>query len=266
MKKHYLDEFIIEMQSKGKYSFTLQDVRATFSVSRNALNQALKRLVKNRRICSVKRNFYIIIPPEYKNQGIVPPALFIDDLMKRSNKQYYVGLLSAAGFHGSSHQQPQEFFVITQKPAMRKISVRSVNINFIVRKEIINDLIFQSETQTGYISVSGPVLTALDCILSSERIGGIGRAYEVIRELAPAFSRRELKSLLHRNISIPVIQRLGTLLDYDEDTKIYADILFKKCDPTVLRKAVLSPAYPETHSQTNRWNVIENRNKLPRVY
>ena len=91
---------------------------------------------KKSRICSVRRNFYVIIPPEYLSQRILPPTLFIDDLMKFAEKPYYVGLLNAAGFYGASHQQPQEFFVVTVKPALRTVSVRGIIINFVITNKI----------------------------------------------------------------------------------------------------------------------------------
>jgi len=48
---------------------------------------------------------YVLVPLEYLHAGAPPPSWFIDDLMKAMERPYYVGLLSAAGIHGASHQQ-----------------------------------------------------------------------------------------------------------------------------------------------------------------
>ena len=258
LKSNYLSDFIIEKQSTGLYSFTLQELRSVFNVSDAALRQALKRLVQKGRICSVRRNFYVIIPPEYLSQGILPPTLFIDDLMRFTGKPYYVGLLSAAGFYGSAHQQPQEFFVMTVKPAMRAISVRGMIINFIIRKNLHSELIQQRETQMGFLQVSGPVLTALDCVLSADRIGGIGRAWEIIRDIVPAFSKKEFKRLLQSEVVLPAIQRFGTLLDFTEETRSYGDYLYHAFTGRSFRQVLLSPSYNHSSGKLNRWNVIEN--------
>lgn len=258
IKNDYLSDFIIEKQSLGQYSFTLQQLRASFNVSYAALHQALKRLIKKKKICSVRRNFYVIIPPEYLSQGMLPPTHFIDDLMKFAGKPYYVGLLNAAGFYGSSHQQPQEFFVMTIKPVLRTISVRGVIIHFVIRKKIHSELIQQRDTQTGFLQVSGPVLTALDCVISADRIGGTGRAWEIIQDIVPAFSKLELKGLLHKDVPLPAIQRLGTLLDSGEKSRTYGDILFNACAGHTFRQVLLSPSRKDSKGRKNRWHVIEN--------
>jgi len=72
-------------------------------------------------IAQIRQGFYVIIPPEYSKQGIIPPYLYIDDLMKSLDKPYYVGLLSAAALYGAAHQQPTGYTVITQSPAPRSI-------------------------------------------------------------------------------------------------------------------------------------------------
>ena len=43
------------------------------------------------------RGLYVVIPPEYRSWGVVPPDWFIDDLIRPSGSRYYVALLSAAG-------------------------------------------------------------------------------------------------------------------------------------------------------------------------
>ena len=121
-KSHnYLEKYIDSIRSVGRYSFTLEELQNEFNISYRALKQNLYRLKSKNQIAQVRQGFYVIIPPEYSNQGMLPAYLFIDDLMKSLNKPYYVGLLSAAALHGAAHQQPMEYFVIVQTPAPRSI-------------------------------------------------------------------------------------------------------------------------------------------------
>lgn len=53
-----------------------------------------------------------MIPPEYRSWGVIPADWFIDDLMRHRGRRYYVALLSAAVYHGASHQAPQVFQVM----------------------------------------------------------------------------------------------------------------------------------------------------------
>jgi hypothetical protein len=114
---------------------------------------------------------------------MLPPYLFIDDLMKSLDKPYYVGLLSAAALHGAAHQQPMGYTVITQSPAPR--SINRLKIVFFSRQDFLQDGIIQKKTPAGYINVSSPELTALE-FFDYIRKFGINRITTVLQELAEA--------------------------------------------------------------------------------
>lgn len=82
---HWMDD----LQRRGRITFALKEVYEQFS-SRNeaALKNALTRLVKKERISSVWQGFYVIIPIEFSAKGIVPPVLYIDELMKYLNRPH----------------------------------------------------------------------------------------------------------------------------------------------------------------------------------
>jgi predicted transcriptional regulator of viral defense system len=257
-KRNYLTDFIIDLQSKGRYSFSLPELRSSLSVGDEALKQALRRLVLKNRICPVRRNFYVVIPPEYIKQRILPPALFIDALMRFINRPYYAGLLSAAALHGAAHQQPQEFFIVTVKPALRRVSVRGVVINFVVRKRIDGSFVVKKQTETGFLAVSGPELTAMDCVYFPGRIGGFDRAAEIIRELLPVLTRKGLRKLAKADFPKPVLQRLGFLLDMHPGSRNLSDALFESLAPERLKSVMLVPAGEKKSGPVNRWKIIEN--------
>jgi predicted transcriptional regulator of viral defense system len=258
LKDNYLFDFITGLQSKGRLTFSLPEIRPIFNVSDRALKEALRRLAAKNRICSVRRNFYIIIPPEYLAQRVLPPALFVDDMMRFIGKHYYAGLLSAAVFHGAVHQQPQEFFVVTVQPAHRRISVRGIAINFLIRSRIPEGLIEKKQTETGYLNVSNPALTAIDCISYAHRIGGMGRAAEVIRDLVPALTRKGLVSLVKADIPVPALQRLGFLLDRFPEGRELAGTLHEALSPDKPGRIMFSATGKKTDGPVNRWNVVEN--------
>jgi F0F1-type ATP synthase gamma subunit len=74
----------------------LPEVRRQFDQSDEAIKKALQRLKKKKEIALIRNEFYVIITPEYRSKGILPPSLFVADLMKFLGKDYYVGLLNAA--------------------------------------------------------------------------------------------------------------------------------------------------------------------------
>ena len=93
---NYLDKYLTQIRAKGRFAFTLNELKDEFGLPYLTIKQTLYRLKSKKEIAQVRQGFYVIIPPEYSKQGILPPYLYIDDLMKSLNKQYYVGLLSAA--------------------------------------------------------------------------------------------------------------------------------------------------------------------------
>ena len=122
-----LSDWVDSLASKGKNSFSLNDARTAFAHDKEAtLRSKLSRLTQKGKITSIHKGYYLIITPQYISRGILPPPLFIDGLMKFLERPYYVGLLNAAAFYGAAHQQPQEFFVFTNFPALRPTTKKGI--------------------------------------------------------------------------------------------------------------------------------------------
>src|SRR5476651_1353821 len=116
-RKDFLIEFIEGLQSKGQYWFTHKGITNTLSIEKPALAKAINRLLKKGKIIRLYRDFYIIVPAEYKKIGLLPPTWFIAPLLQFMGlgDSYYVGLLSAATLFGAAHQKVQTFQVLVPK-------------------------------------------------------------------------------------------------------------------------------------------------------
>lgn len=257
-KSHnYLEKYIDSIRSVGRYSFTLEELQNEFNISYRALKQNLYRLKSKNQIAQVRQGFYVIIPPEYSNQGMLPAYLFIDDLMKSLNKPYYVGLLSAAALHGAAHQQPMEYFVIVQTPAPRSIHNKKLKISFFSKSSWEQGDIVKKTTDAGYINVSSPELTALDLLNYTHKIG-LNRATTVLQELAQNMKVSVLVRTASRYQSTPVIQRLGYILD-----KILGEEKLAGSLQKVLKSRTVVPVFLSTRNDKNgaiddTWKVIKN--------
>jgi predicted transcriptional regulator of viral defense system len=155
-----INNYLKKVRAQGRYAFTLEELQEKFKLQYPAIKQKLYRLKLKNEVLQIRHGFYAIIPPGYSKQGMLPPYLFIDNLMKSLAKPYYVGLLSAAVLHDAAHQQPIGYTVITQSPAPR--SIDKPEIVFSSRQNFPQDVIIQKKTPAGYINVSFPELTALD--------------------------------------------------------------------------------------------------------
>ncbi len=147
---NYLEEYLNKILSKGRHTFTLNEAKNAFTISEKAIAQSIYRLTAKKKITQIRKGFYAIITPEYSSQGMLPVHLFIDDLMKYLDRNYYVGLLSAAALHGAAHQQAMEYFVITENPPLRAIKNKKLKLNFYVKKDWQEKDLVQKKTDAGF--------------------------------------------------------------------------------------------------------------------
>ena len=182
-------------------------------------------------------------------------------MMNFLNKSYYVGLLSAASFHGASHQQPQQFFVVARKPALRKINHKGNTINFFT-KSIIPDIgIEHRKTDTGNVRVSGPELTAIDLVYWANRVGGLNRVLSILVELLDAFNVKKLEKLTAYKFPTATLQRLGYIFEKILQNQSLADSLYNFIKEKPLFRVPLKQQSRRTGFPcNNRWKVIENIN------
>lgn len=255
----YLENFIDELRSNGRYAFSLPEVRGRFEQSDEAIKKALQRLKKKKEIALIRNEFYVIVTPEYRSKGILPPSLFVADLMKFLGRDYYVGLLNAATYYGAAHQQPQSFSVITIKPSLRNINNDNLKVNFYIKKEWDKVDIVQKKVDTGYINVSSPELTALDLVYYFDQAGGLNRVTTVLEELCESIDPNKMLDLAKRYSPITAVQRLGFLLeeilnmpDLSEPIKDYLKTV--NYFPVLLRPQKEKPEM----ITGNDWKVVRN--------
>lgn len=255
----YLEDFINELRSNGRYAFSLQEVRNQFDQSDQAIKKALQRLKKKKEIALIRNEFYVVITPEYRSKGILPPSLFISELMKFLEKDYYIGLLNAASYYGAAHQQPQSFSVITMKPSLRNINNDNLKINFYIKKEWSKDDIIQKKVDTGYINVSSPELTALDLVCYFDHAGGLNRIATVLEELCESIDATKLLDISKRYSPITAIQRLGFLLEEILDMRDLSDPIKEHLKTVKYFPILLRPQKEKTEMITgNDWKVVQN--------
>lgn len=212
MEKHSFPQFIDDLQSTGRYTFTKSEVQqAAPHLSSTTLSVALHRQLMQGRIAKPKNNFYVIVPLEYRSAGSPPASWFVDPLMAFLKKPYYVGVLSAAALHGAAHQQPYEFQVVSTHP-IGTIEVGRNRIRFLVKKQIDLTGITSAKVPTGYMKVSTPEETAFDLLKYIEAAGHLNNATTVLIELAEKLNAEKLVETASRGIELAVVQRVGFLL------------------------------------------------------
>lgn len=252
-----LHEWIDALQASGRYVFLRAEAVTQTGCSPDSIKKALQRLAKRRRVAKIKDYFYVVVPLEYLSAGCPPASWFIQDLMAAMRQPYYVGLLSAAGLHGASHQQPQEFQVVTDRP-VRHLRAGRGRIHFFVKKGIDRTPVMDMQTPTGAMRVSTPEATAVDLVRYARAAGYLQNVATVLSELAGALDARRLAGAANRAGDIPTTQRLGYLLDQVGARRVAAS-LAKRIKQLQPRPVLLQPGRTARDKDVNeRWRVIVN--------
>lgn len=249
--------YVERLLARGRHTFTRDDAKRELGSSGVATYHSLRRLQKAGWLVMPRRGFYLIVDPEYRELGALPATAWIDDLMRFHGAPYYVGLLSAASLHGAAHQQPMEFQVVAGA-VLRPLSVGRVRIRFFFSRRVDIAATERMKTSSGYIPVSTPEMTAYDLIRYRQGAGSIDHVATVLSELAERMDATRLLAIAMLGEKMPVVQRLGYLLDATEHAKL-AEPLRKLVEDRKPRFARLEPESSEAVSQRNaRWRMLVN--------
>jgi predicted transcriptional regulator of viral defense system len=204
-------QYVEDLAAAGRYHFLLKEAQKALGISAAAVKVTLSRLSKHGVIASPARGFYVIVPPEYRSLGCLPADQFIPALMKTLNLPYYVGLLTAAEYHGAAHQRPQQFQVFLEKRRL-PITCGRVRVAFLIRKRLREVAVQSLNTPRGTLLVSTPEATALDLVGYPHQAGGLNNVATVLSELAEKIDSAKLAAAATA-APVPWAQRVGYLLD-----------------------------------------------------
>lgn len=252
-------EYIKYLLSIENYSFSLDEIAQETAGSSNSLKFELLRLSVKGEIVNLRKGFYLIITPKYSSAKKLPLQLYCDKLFKYLDMKYYVGLFSAAKFHGASHQQVQRDYLITEKPKLNDISKNTIDIRFFTTTNWSDKNIQQKKSDAGIFKISSPALTIVDLIHHQTKLGGINRMLSTFEELTEELTESDLSELLNWYPNKSTLQRFGFLLEnlglYEKfQEMIYTELKTKNFFPVLL-----SPKSKEKPGAVdNKWKVDVN--------
>jgi len=213
VKKLVLLGHIENLQTNGQYWFVRQEVIKSLNLTKVAFKMATYRLQKVKRIYALGKGFYLIVPLEYKRTGTPPPYWYLDPFMKFLKVNYYIGLLTAAAHHGSSHQVSQQFQVMVNRPVVLGKTNQS-NLIFFTKKNLSLTPAEDLKVATGMVKISTKEATMLDLVQYYKVAGYFGLVATILSELAPTIDPRLLSTAAQQGkYELATIQRLGFLLD-----------------------------------------------------
>lgn len=221
--------YIEELRSRGRCSFTTEEIVEQLDKTRTAANAFVRRLREKGRVATPVRGFHVVVPPEYRRLRCLPPRDFVPFLMEYLERDYYVGLLSAAAFHGAAHQQPQTFQTMVDE-IRRQVECGRVRIEFHERSGLSDVPTQHVNTDYSQIPISTREATAVDLVGFAGQIGGLDRVATVLVELAEEIDADRLAEVGPDIAPDAWLQRLGYLLDtlgFEERTGPLAEFVDK---------------------------------------
>jgi predicted transcriptional regulator of viral defense system len=252
-------EYIKYLLSIENYSFSLNEITQATAGSSNSLKFELHRLSDKGEIVNLRKGFYLIITPRYSSAKKLPIQLYCEKLFNHLNRNYYVGLFSAAKFHGASHQQVQRDYLITEKPKLNDISKNTLDIRFFTATKWPDKNIQQKKSDAGIFKISSPALTIVDLIHHQTKLGGINRMLATIEELTEELRESDLLDLVSWYPNKSTLQRFGFLLEELGMQEKYQEIIYSELKAKNFYPVLLSPKSKEKPGAVdNRWKVDVN--------
>lgn len=251
-----LRNWIEALPTEGRYVFSRLEADSVTDASPTAVKMTLYRLKRGGALVSPRRDFFVLVPPEYRVAGCPPASWFIDDLMRHLGRRYYVALLSAAALHGAGHQQPMVFQVIADAPE-RDVEAGRVRVQLHVSNRIAGAATEALQTETGTMVVATPETTAFDLVRFPRACGGWSNIATVLSELAERIDGDKLAAGAAR-VARSDAQRLGWLLDLVEEPSL-ADALAMQLEGKRLLPTPLTTLRDATGAALEpRWRVLVN--------
>ena len=254
-------QFVEELLSQGRYTFVRKEAVLRLEGTPASVYMALYRLQKAGRLAMPRAGFYVIVDPQHRAAGILPPEWFVHDLMAFLKRPYYVGLLSAAQLHGAAHHPPQEFQVVVPGRRLRPLTSGNVRIAFFGKGPFRRAGIEDRKTPTGSLRASAPETTAWDLVRYPRAAGGLDHVVTVLSELSENLDSKRLRETAIRHGDPLVAQRLGHLLDTLGHPELTEGLSAWVKDAPIRR---LDPSLPWRKAAVDRkWRLAVNANPEP---
>lgn len=252
-------EYIKYLLSIESYSFSLDEIAAETGGSSNSLKFELLRLSEKGEVLNLRKGFYLIITPRYSSVKKLPIQLYCDKLFRSLNRNYYLGLFSAAKLYGASHQQVQRDYIITEKPKLNDISKKTIDIRFFTTSNWSDKSIHIKKSDAGIFKISSPALTIADLIHYQTKLGGVNRISAVIEELAEELTESDMQELLTWYPNRSTLQRFGFLLEQFGVGEVFQEMIYSGLEAKKFFPVLLSPKSDEKPGAVdNKWKVVPN--------
>ncbi len=257
-----LKDYIKYLLSQEIFSFSIDEAVRYTQKEASSIKFQIARLTEKKELLNIRKGFYVIIPPRYSKQMLLPIQLYVEKLFQYLNRKYYLAFYTAAKFYGAAHQQIQKEYVMIEQPKLKDIQKKSFEIRFFTVKNWPEKNIIQKKSDAGYFQISSPALTAADLIHYQNKLGGINRIWTVLQELVEEITRQDVEELLTWYPHKSTLQRLGFLLEKMHAGRELIDPLKRHLQQEKFFPVLLNPKTNRRPGKANNFWKVDTNVKL----
>ena len=239
--------------SEGIVSITATELANRAGTTREAAFRAVHDAKKSGVLFSPAHGLYVLIPPEYRSWGTIPPDWYLEDMMRHMGREWYVSFLTAAGRHGASHHATQLFQVVVNK-TVRDRDISGVRLRFYQTSAIESRATEQATSPTGVVTLATPETCLLDLAERPDAGGGLNVILEIVPELV--IDQGKLVECA-RTRPRAVTRRCGWLLSQTHPDLSLED-LRELAAPKARNPTPLLPSSDSTGPVDPGWGVVVN--------
>ncbi len=257
-------DYLKQLRKSGQISFTADQAAKDLQTSKSNILVAVSYVKKQGDLISPAKGFYAIVPPEHQKFGCIPAEELIPILTKHLRINYYSGLLTAAMYHGATHQKPNSFQIISDKQIKRELHFGDVRIKFFYKKSLKDLPLDDVVVRSGYLKISSPELTAMDLLLYPDPSGGINHTATVLSEIIEQINPQKLVDLAKHSKGTSWLQRLGYILEkIDTENNEHRDLVVNAILDYLSNQklgfvSLVPEISPKGYNRCQKWKIIEN--------
>lgn len=258
MNMKNIQTFIDDLLAKGKLFFNKGQALAVLGLSENAFHLQIQRLYEKQRVVLVGHGFYAILPAEHRHYGCIPAHWLIDPYFHHLQKDYYVGLLSAAAFYGATQQQPMVFQVMVDH-MRRPLKLPNDVISFHLQRHMHNAQTQEEQIPTGSVRFSTRSQTIVDLVRFYKQAGYLNNVALIIRDLIEKDILPENLETVLPFVETTVMQRLGYILDELSSARLSSCVRKVLKNERKIVRTLLKPEVPKkTGIYNEKWQIVIN--------
>ena len=123
-----------DLEASRKLVFFLAEAVESLGKKKEYLRRTFSRYIDKGKLIKPLRGVYVIVPTRHRDMGSWPAEDLVVLVLEKLKINYYACLLTAASYHGASHQHPMTFQIMVDRQLHKNWIFGRVSVDFYFKK------------------------------------------------------------------------------------------------------------------------------------